>query len=270
MKTLLNVLGIAWITCLGVQAGISDHFVYDRSNRYKLDECEIFASIKIVRYYAFSDIGLIQTFVETKKNTVWEPGKKGYSTSIGKDSGERETIYDSFPQENAKLQLRRNSLWIFEAEVTQCIKGSLKTNSIFVAMKPTAALKHEELPYNLIRDSLESELTVGLVRLDRLEFKNSFRGLVCYLANDLRFLDISYGSGDKATSLFSKEKTTPHFADKDYSTVFGTCTPSPCFVVREIGVNHKLVAVKGNLKKQKIESKLIKEIDLQGSKKLKK
>ncbi len=257
MKILLNMLGITFITCLRIQAGISDHFIYDRNNRYKLEECETFASIKIVQYYAFSDIGLIQTFVETKKNAVWEPGKKGFSTSIGKDSGETETIYDSFPQENAKLQLRRNSLWIFEAKVTQLYRGSLETNSIFVAMKPTSALKHEELPYNIIRDAIKSELTVGLVRLDELEFKNSFRGLVCYLSNELEFLDISYRSDDETPSPFSKKKTIPEFSDKDYSRIFGTGTPSFCYVARELGVNYKLIANKGSLKMQPTESMLL-------------
>lgn len=251
MKTTNFTLGIIFLICLRVHSGIPDYLIYDTKNRYKLEECEAIATIKILNYYAFADVGLVQTFTETRRNTKWEAGKEGYSTSIRKSEGGSEVIYDSFPQVNAQLQLRRNSLWILEAEVTKRISGLMETNRIFVAMKPTSALMHKELPYNLLQMSLDSEIVVGLVKLRKCEFENSFRGLVCYLYNDISFLDLSYAENHKTNSLPT---------NKYYSAVFRDCMPSPCFVVREIGVNYTLVAEKGVLRKQQVDSKLIKKL----------
>lgn len=245
MKSLLIIP--LFVAALNVNAGIPEHLVYDARDRYQLDKLDLIVSVDIENYFAFSDIGLVQTFREAK--TIPKvPDQEGYSTSSIDATG-NELIYDSFPDINAGLQLKRNSIWIFDVCITECIKGSIETNRLLVALKPTRAYDNIENPYTFLSTQADDDIVFGLIRLNKEEFSKSLLGLVCYLENSLEFFELDHLDTRSPSSYYAKPENLFQLIDK-----------YPCYVAREIGVNFILSPHEGTLIKQKTESRLIQEL----------
>ena len=228
MRTTIFIIGAIFCHCIGVVAGVSEYFVYDKRNRFVLETLDAVASAQIKHYYAFADAGLVRTHYESKKKAS-VIGDTGGNESISTNSGGG-TLFTSFPYANAGLQLRRNTLWVFDVEITECYYGTLETNHLFIAMKQTNAYKRKEYPHNIIKKQSEYDILFGLVGIDELEFEKSFLGLICYLKDDLSIFNADI---DNTLSIYQ-------VLGNDYNQVFGKLSPSPCFVVRDVGVPFKL------------------------------
>ena len=214
------LVGALCCSFIGVFAGVSEHFIYDVEERYNLEGLDAIASVKIKQYYAFADIGLVRTLVEAKKTPI-VAGQKGYC----------EKFYSTFPEGNAMIQLKRNSLWIFDAEITELFDGAIETNRVFIAMKKTEAyLGSHESPVAVAEDAPNNEVLFGLARIKEAEFEKSFLGLVCYLHSDL---SIFGGKFDKATDSYLL------IANGPYNAIFRDRKLPPCYVAREIGVSRR-------------------------------
>ncbi len=227
MRITIFIIGTIFCHCTGVVAGVSEYFVYDKRNRFILEKLDAVASAQIKHYYAFADVGLVRTHYESKKKAL-VIGDTGGNESISTDSG-GSAIFTSFPYANAGLQLRRNTLWVFDIEITECFYGTIETNHLFIAMKQTNAYKNREYPHNIIKRQSEYEILFGLVEIDELEFEKSFLGLVCYLKDDLSIFNTDV---DNTLSIYK-------VYNNNYNKVFGKLSPSACFVVRDVGVPFK-------------------------------
>lgn len=232
MKITYLLASLSCLVCLESSAGIQDYIVYDQKSRHHLDEVDGIVTVKINKYYAFADIGLVKTVVEERKRIELRPiGVECRRSSIRTHCG-KETIHDSGPGKNEVLQVLRNTLWLLEAEITEVYSGSFNTNKIYIAIKPTRAYLYEELPQNFLSNPATNSIDFGLIRLDEDEFKKSFRGLICYLNNDLRLLDGG----------FVENLDEPLSFTNDYFLFFKEFTPTPCYVAREIGIHPKAEA----------------------------
>ncbi len=210
-------------------AGVQEYFIYDQRDRYQFESLDGVVSVEIKNYSAFSDIGLIKTLIEERKNADSRTfGVERRSESLRTVHG-KERIYDSGAGKNEVLQVLRNSLWLFEAEIKQVHSGSFQTNIIYIVSKPTRAFLHEELPHNFLSSTSTNTIDFGLVRVNENEFKLSFQGLCRYLENDLRILDRGFCGNIDTTLNFSN----------DYTVVFNEFSPSPCYVAQEIGITNK-------------------------------
>lgn len=226
-STYVVVVAFLCCTLIPIYAGVADYVVYDERNRDQLETLDGIVAVKIRAYYAFADLGLVKTVIEERKKAKLRPtGVECRRTSVRTRYG-KETIYDSGSGKNEVLQMLRNSLWLLDAEITECFSGSYETNFVFIAVKPTRAYKYEELPHEFLKTPPDTDVIFGLVRLDDEEFKKSFRGFQCYLKNNLEFLDRHFNDGHLDARISGHN---------DYMEIFKTLTPSPCYVAREIGV----------------------------------
>ena len=179
------------LALISTYGGVRDHVVYDERDRYQLDALDGIVSVQVKKYFAFSDIGLIKTLVEERKHADLRPFNQGGRVeSLGGNNWMETIIYSSVPGENEKVQLLRNTIWLFEVKVTKVYSGDFKTNSIiYVASMPTRACTYEELPQSYLADPFADTIDFGLVQVSETEFDHSFFGLSCYLNNDLQLLD---------------------------------------------------------------------------------
>jgi hypothetical protein len=173
----------------------------------------------------------VRTLVEEveKNQGMPAPDGSGGVDCVSTDFG-LEPVYNRFHHiANSHLQLKRNSLWLFEVEIAEVLDGMVETNRAFVAMRPTRAFFVDmgEEPSTLSKFS-DAQLVLGLVRLDDDEFKKSFQGLVCYVKNDPRFYSRSDFT-DPLDGCVLTEDCKEFFDRRNFS-------PSPCYVAREIGI----------------------------------
>ena len=205
-------------------ANIADHVIYDAQHRHRLDNIPAITSVSVNHYYAFADIGLIKTLIAKRETTEWTPGKKGYMQTISDGHG-IDYIYTSHDVLNEVLQLQRNSLWILDVNIEKKFKGTFETNRVWVAVKPTRAYSATELPQNALIDHKTKQIVLGMVKLNQDEFKQSFRGLTCYLKDDLTFFDFNHQDSElfSMTSIVQGEELIRNIT-------------LPCYVAREIGI----------------------------------
>lgn len=229
----MKILFIFFVSvCLyGVEAcgGVWDYFAYDEQDRNQVDKLDVLAAVKINKSFAFADLGLVKTVVkEVEKNEglPMSDGPRG-AESLANIFGS-EIFFHSDPVANSRLQLIRNTLWLFEVEITEVLDGVVETNCVFVAMRPTRAFSRLEEGPSLWGKFADAQLILGLVRLDDEEFKKSFRGLVCYVKNDPRFFNRSNFT-DPLDGCVVAEGYELFFVRSEFS-------PSPCYVVRDVGL----------------------------------
>jgi hypothetical protein len=227
MKILHLVISAYLLSSISIYGGVEDYVVYDQRNRYQLEKLDGIVSVKINKFYGFADLGLVTTLIEErKKNADPRPvGIPGQLSSHMSLQGS-ETVYASTPALNALVQVLRNTLWLFDAEITEVHRGNFQTNRVYIATKPTRAYSSEEFPLTFLSNPSNKTIDFGLIHLDEEEFKHSFRGRVRYLDNSLQQLSTGFVDNPDEPLSFSNE----------YSVVFKTFTPTPCYVAREIGI----------------------------------
>jgi hypothetical protein len=229
-------------------AGVHEYFVYDKRDRYDLDKLDCIVKVRINGYHAFADPGLIRTVVEERKQIASRSKKPFKMGGRGSRKG-NEMIFSSIPGMNETLQMLRNTLWVVDSDVSEILYGNIETNQIFIAMRRTRAYEHNEYPSHVLKTMPNPNIVLGLVEVSKSEFENSFNGKVCYLNNDLSFLDINY------TSDLQKRYSN------EYSSVFRNQTPYRYYVARELENTNSVRYEDGKRVEITKESQLLKALD---------
>ena len=231
-----------------VTAGVNDYFIYDRGERYQLEKLDGIVSAKIINYYAFADPGLVITLDEERKKVQGQELQPESLTDVRISSTKgTEYLYTADPALNSILQLKRNSLWIFDVEILEVLDGNIERNRAFVAMKRTRAFKFYEHPPEII-SSASSNLILGLVKIEKDDFSKDFRGLTCYLENNLSAFERN-----------SSENLRDRFLI-DYDSIFRSFKPTKFYVAREIGTNQRYTVRNGQIQIYQKESELMQEL----------
>lgn len=227
---ILHIAACAYLlSSISIYGGVEDYVAYDQRDRYQLEKLDGIVSVKINKFYGFADLGLVTTLIRERENIDSRPiGLLGRLSGHCSPQGS-ETVYASLSGLNEIVQVLRNTLWLFDAEITEVHRGNFQTNRVYIATKPTRAYSNEELPEKFLSNPSIKIIDFGLIHLDEEEFKHSFRGRVRYLNNSLQLLDTGFVDNLDEPLSFSNE----------YSVVFKTFTPTPCYVAREIGIPTK-------------------------------
>jgi len=227
-----------------VYAHILDYIIYDSHQRYDIKKLDGIVDVKINAYYAFADLGLIETVIEQKRIKPDQDEKQIAYRRTSTHYGSELILITGDSCDNSTMQLLRNSIWLLDVNITHIYDGDFATNRVFVALKSTRAYKAHESPRsflsplisldtNLVRNVVNLKgarpktpaVSFGLVSIPDEEFKKSFRGMYCYLKNNLEFID----SDSRSTCLIKE----------DYERFFLKKKVTPCYVAREIGVKPK-------------------------------
>ncbi|WP_372808773.1 hypothetical protein [Pontiella sp.] len=244
MKSILLLI-FSCVLSQRASAGVNDYFIYDQANRFQLDTLNGIVSVKVINYYAFSDPGLVITLDEERKKNqekVLQP-ESLVDVRISSTKG-TEYLYIADPILNATLQLKRNSLWIIDAEILKVLDGNIEKKRAFIAMKRTRAFKFYEHPTEILSGT-STNLLLGLMEIGKEDFGKDFRGLMCYLESDLSDFERN-SSGNLRNRFFI-----------DYDSIFRARSPSSFYVAREIGTSQRYTVKNGKVQSCQGENKLI-------------
>lgn len=211
-----KIIIIGLIASCGIaQSGIEDYLIYDRHNRNNLNELDAIVEIKVNHIYAFSYPDLIHNYVHESNRIMADIKTKGRELH-----GTATPYWISTPDWNAQLHLSIHTVWVVDADIQRCLDGICETNKILVALKNTSAsFEGETLPHCITK---EESTFLGIVQIGKEEFQRAFRDKLCYLKDDLDFI----------------EKTRVRSVDHclDYNRTFDAYGSASFWVARDIGV----------------------------------
>ncbi len=244
-------LALMYLFCgsMWANAGVRDCLIYERSNRYKLNDLDAVVEIKVNHYFAFSDPYTLTHFIK-ERNKFYESAVTGIVQRV-----KMSKYWNSAPEANAMLLLRLHSVWVVDAVVTNVLMGECAEKNICILMKKAPGYFEGESPRNLLRGENDYERRVlGLVKINKDEVLREFRHMRCYL--------------EDCQDIYYKKKPLPELYEQDAYKVFQTtCSFSEeveYYVMREVGFEKepsaKLIGLGVKMKKstfiQKVEKRV--------------
>ncbi len=170
---------------LSAFAGVSDYLVFDYAERVNNKNVDVVVKARVNNYYAFSGVGLAYSVVRsTATNDPSCSNRKAGTRYYELDGGIPEAVHDRGIYRNHILQLKRNSIWLLDVNVEECLSGNVATNRISLIIKPTRAFKPSEYPDRIYSHYPTNTITFKLRKVPEGEVEKSFGDYSCYIKGD--------------------------------------------------------------------------------------